>query len=267
MERRTFLFGALALGAPVTILGCGGGGVASSGGGGNSGGDPGRTRQEVVDAIKDGFGVFKSGKSSGSRLRPTRSGSPTFDEFYQLWVLPVENGRDFFEDEACTLTAGSDRYTRVYAENGSDFEARGQFSITKGPRAGAAGTSSVSNTPGLYTFRFEGNIPGQGSYRIVGRWDENGGGYETFSDAPDTGPRYYKCFYRPDGTSKLEFTNQRGLEFALEFTAERSGTGVVRGSDPALFPGTVTWDVDGNGAVVFADGSRVEFQGLNLDNV
>jgi len=126
----------------------GGGGGASSGGGGNPGGDPGRTRQEVVEAIKEGFGVLKAGKSNRSRLRPTRSEGATFDEFYQLWVRPVENGKDFFEDEACTLPAGSDRYARVYADNGSDFEASGEFSITNGPRAGAAGSSSVSNTPG-----------------------------------------------------------------------------------------------------------------------
>lgn len=243
------------------LSGCGGGAAPALGGGSS------RAKQEVVAAINDGFGVHRTGKSSGSRLRPTRSGGATFDDFYQLWRLPVENGSDWFEDEACTLPAGSDRYTRVYADNGSDFEASGAFTITKGPRSGAVGSSSVSNTPGLYTFRFEGNIPGQGAYRIVGRWDENGGGYETFSDVPDVGPRYYKCFYRPDGTSRLEFTNQRGLEFALEFTAERSGTGVVRGSDPELFPGAVEWDSRGDGAVGFADGSRAEFIGFQFDGI
>lgn len=250
-------------GTAMLLSGCGGGASGPVG-------DSSRAKQEVARAIADGFGVHRTGASSGNGGRRRRSEGPRFDEFHGLWKVSVENGSDYFEDEACTLPAGTDRYVRVYADNGSEFDASGSFSITAGPRAGAKGTSAVRYTladGGLYTFLFEGNIPGYGSYRTSGRWDAEGGGYESYFEVPGEAPRTYKCFYAKDGTSTLSFTNQRGLEFDLSFAADRSGKGVVRGSEPGLFPGTVAWDAQGDGAVWFADGSRVEFSGFAFDGV
>ena len=264
--------GFLALGAVSLILaGCGGGSVPMGGGSTGSGGGGGgltRGKQEIVELVAGGFSAHQSGASSGNPSRVRRNGEPTFDTFYELWAKPVEDGVDYFEDEACTQPAGSNRYRREYAENGSDMEASGTFEITAGPKAGARGTSrvSVSSVDGyVYWFLFEGSIPGFATYKTEGRWDSEGGGYEQYSEGADGKVTRYLCFYRPDGTSRVEFTGSMGFEFRLEFASDRSGTGSVTGSNTELLPATVEWDASGSGSVVFQDGSRVMFENFQFD--
>ena len=265
---------ALAVCAPLVLTGCGGGTMPfNNGGGGNNGGGVNRSvKDEVIKAVQNGFSTYETGKNSG-RKRTTRgedpNAGPWYDSFYELWSMRTEDGQrvNYFEDEACTLPAGYSRYDRVYDELGSDFEASGSFEITKGPKAGAKGTSftSLKSSPEfLYTFSFVGDIPGYASYSTSGRWDSNGGGYKSYSKDETGKVVRYECFYATDGTSKLVFTDENSLEFTLNFNADQSGTGTITGDDTSVLPATIIWDETGSGTITFKDGTVETFENFQF---
>ena len=265
----------IALCAPVILTGCGGGTMPFNNGGGN--GDGGGTvnrsvRQQVIDAVQNGFSTYKTGKSAG-RKRTTRGEDPIptvyFDSFYELWVQRSNDfdGLNCFEDEACTRPAGYFRDDRVYDELGSDFEANVSFEITKGPRAGAKGTSftSLKTSPDfLLIMSSEGNIPGFASYTTSGRWDTNGGGYKSYCKYQNGLIQRYETSYNNDGTSTLLFTDENALEFTLNFNADQSGKGTITGDDKTLLPAEIVWDEAGTGTITFEDGSKETFDNFQF---
>ena len=247
--------------------------LTNGGGGNNGGGDVNRSvREKVIDAVQNGFSTYKTGKSAG-RKRTTRGEdpipTPIFDTFYELWYLTSNDGAsvNYFEDEACTLPAGYSRYDRVYDELGSDFEATGSFEITKGPKAGAKGTSftSLKSSPEfLYMFSFVGDIPGFASYTTSGRWDTNGGGYKSYRKYQNGLIQRYETSYNNDGTSTLLFTDENALEFTLNFNADQSGKGTITGDDKTLLPADIVWDASGTGTITFKDGSTATFDNFQF---
>ena len=260
---------AIAACAPLVLTGCGGGTMPlTNGGGGNNGGGANRSvKDEVIAAVQTGFSTYKTGKSSG-RKRTTRGEDPNptlaFDAFYELWYLKSADGEavTYFEDEACTLPAGYSRYDHNYAENGGEFKASSSFSITKGPKAGATGTglTELVYTPEfLYTFSLVGDVPGYYSYSTTARWDSNGGGYKSYRKDQTGVVRRYEASYNNDGTSRLLFTDENGLEFTLNYNADQSGTGTVTGKDTTVLPATIVWDANGSGTITFKDGSTETF--------
>jgi hypothetical protein len=263
--------------------GCGGGGTMplTNGGGGNiggggSGGGANRSaKDKIVTAVQTGFSTYKTGKGS-RRKRITRGEDPTpkvvYDDFYELWArqTPEENYTrliEYFEDEACTLPAGESRYDKVYADNGGEFKATGYINVTAGPKAGTTGTSNVDlvYTPEfLYTFSFIQDIPGFASSSIIGRWDSTRGGYKTYSKDIEGNVTRYESTYKNDGTSRLVFTDENGLEFTLNFLADQSGTGTVTGKDTTLLPASIVWDANGSGTITFKDGSTETFENFQF---
>lgn len=270
---------AFLISAPLVLSGCGGGGTmpltsgggGNNGGGGNGGGANRSAKDKIVAAVQTGFSTYKTGKGSG-RKRTTRGEDPTpkvvYDDFYELWarMTPKENYTsliEYFEDEACTKPAGESRYDKVYADNGGEFKASGYTKITAGPKKGTNGTSDVElvYTPDfLYTFSFIQDIPGFSSSSIIGRWDTTGGGYKTYAKDNEGNVRRYESTYRNDGTSRLVFTDENGLEFTLDFIADQSGTGTITGKDTTLLPATIVWDASGSGTITFKDGSTEAFE-------
>ena len=265
---------AIAVCAPLVLTGCGGGtmpfpnGGGNTGGGGNGGGVNRSVKDEVISAVQTGFSTYKTGKSSG-RKRTTRGEDPNptlaFDAFYELWYLKSADGEavTYFEDEACTLPAGYSRYDHNYAENGGEFKASSSFSITKGPKAGATATGLtelVYSPEFLYTFSLVGDVPGYYSYSTTARWDSNGGGYKSYRKDQIGVVRRYEASYNNDGTSRLLFTDENGLEFTLNYNADQSGTGTVTGKDTTVLPATIVWDANGSGTITFKDGSKETFE-------
>ena len=124
------------------------------------------------------------------------------------------------------------------------------------------GTSEVEliYTPEfLYTFSFIQDIPGFSSSTLTGRWDSTGGGYKTYEKDFEGNVKRYESTYRNDGTSRLVFTDENGLEFTLDFIADQSGTGTITGKDTTLLPATIVWDERGSGTITFKDGSTETF--------
>ncbi|MFM7188349.1 MAG: hypothetical protein ACKO14_11095 [Armatimonadota bacterium] len=266
---------ALALSGPFVLVGCGGGTMplTNGGGGSNGGGDVNRSvRQKIIDAVQNGFSTHQTGKGSG-RKRTTRGEDPIptvyFDAFYELWVQRSNDfdGLKCYEDEACTRPAGYFRDDRVYDELGSDFEANASFEITKGPKAGAKGTSytSLKTSPNfLLIMSSEGNIPGFASYSTSGRWDTNGGVYKSYSKDQNGLIQRYETSYNTDGTSMLLFTDENALEFTLNFNADQSGKGTITGDDKTLLPADIVWDETGSGTITFKDGSTATFDNFQF---
>jgi len=259
---------AIAVCAPLVLTGCGGGTMPFPDGSGVNR----AVKDKVMKVVQTGFSTYKTGKSSG-RKRTTRDEDPSpslvYDSFYELWatILPDNKGVDFFEDEACTKPAGQSRYERFDSEATGEFRQSGTHSITAGPKAGAKITtlSELVRSPEyLYIFEFTGSIPGAASYSTSGRWDSNGGGYKSYVKDPDGVVRRFECNYNNDGTSKVMFTDENGLEFTLNYNADQSGSGTVTGSDTTVLPATIVWDELGSGTITFKDGSKETFENFQF---
>jgi hypothetical protein len=76
--------------------------------------------------------------------------------------------------------------------------------------------------------------------------------------------RRYECYYNKDGTSKVMFTDENGLEFTLNYNADQSGSGMVTGSDTTVLPATIVWDELGSGTITFRDGSKETFENFQF---
>ncbi len=258
----------IALCAPVLLTGCGGGTMPFSNGGGSSR----SVKDEIVKAVQTGFSTYKAGKNSG-RSRKGRNEDPSvgvvYDYYYDLWARVGPGGWsvDYFEDEACTKPAGYNRFENSVGENGIDFVATGAFEINAGPKAGSKGISSsslVSSPETVYTFSYTGEMPGGVSWSTSGRWDSNGGEYKSSSMDERGVVQRYEVSYNNDGTSRLLFTDENGLEFILNFNPGQSGSGTITGDDTTLLPATIVWDETGSGTITFKDGSKETFDSFQF---
>jgi hypothetical protein len=254
------------------ISGCGGSGTISS--------DANRSvRDEVVSAVKGGFSSQSTGASAKSLGRATRSelkssreaSDTLYDGFLELYFRIIRNEDatllrfDYFVDQEATQPAGF-----VEKRSINETESQGILEITKGKFAGKRQTSSSRYAPPELTFSFEGSEAdgsrqtGNGVYLI--NTDEFSGEYNSVTVDPQGVSRSYRVTYATDGTSRVTYDSPSLLQYTLDFKADRSGTGTVTGNSAQL-PATISWDTDGNGSIVFADGDRVEFTGFDFNQI
>ena len=261
MKRRLSVFG---LAASVFVLaGCGGGGSVTPPVEGTR-----VTKQEILTAVEQGFASKQQGQSGVSGAsgasRATRAESlAVYNEFYELWVLPVEGGEDFFADAALTQPAGKMRYSYTTGEQGQ-FSKGSTVEITAGPQKGYSATYSVILDSTGLRYDFQGTSPEFGPFSTVG---SSINGVTTVKNGfrdPQGNMRYYDIEYGTDSTTKVRYNNDKLFNIELSYTAEGTGTGTVTGSSE-LLPATVTWDREGTGTITFKDGSTQSFTDFRFD--
>jgi hypothetical protein len=261
MKRRLFLFGFAV--SVFALTGCGGGGSVTS---------PSTTtrvtKQEILTAVEQGFASKQQGQSGVSgasgATRATRAESLAFyNEFYELWVLPVEGGEDFFIDAALTQPAGKRRYFYTTGEQGQ-FTKGSTVEITAGPQKGYTETINVIVDSTGLRYEFQGTSPEFGPFSTIGSSINGVTSIKNgFRDAQGN-TRYYDIEYRSDSTTKVRYNNDKLFNIELSYTSEGTGTGTVTGSSE-LLPATVTWDRDGTGTITFKDGSTQSFTDFRFD--
>jgi hypothetical protein len=247
--------------ASLTLLaGCGGGGSVSSLPAGTR-----VTKQEIVAAVEQGFASKQQSQGAVSGTsRSTRSESlAVYNEFYELWVLPVEGGEDFFSDSALTQPAGKVRDFYTPGEQGQ-YSKGSTIEITAGPHKGYSATSSVILDSTGLRYDVQGTHPARGPYSmVISSIDGVTVAKNGFRDAQGN-VRYYDSEYRSDGTTKVRYNNDKLFNIELNYTAEGTGTGTVMGSSE-LLPATITWDPQGSGTITFKDGSKQSFTDFRFD--
>lgn len=254
------------------ISGCGGSGTISSAANKS-------VRDEVVSAVKGGFSSQSTGASANSvgratrsELKSTRQASETlYDGFLELYFRISGNDDatmlrfDYFLDQEATQPAGF-----VEKRSINETESQSSLEITMGKFAGKRQTSSSTYAPPELTFSFEGSEPdgslqtGDGEYVIS--TEGFSGEYNSVTVDPQGVSRSYRVTYAIDGTSRVTYDSPSLLQYTLDFKADRSGTGTVTGNSAQL-PATISWDSEGNGSIVFADGEKVEFTGFDFNQI
>lgn len=254
------LLGFLALVSLSSLAGCGGSSAAPS-----ASASIRVTKQEVLTAVEQGFASKQQGQSAVSGTsRSTRAESlGIYNEFYQLWALPVDGGDDFFADAALTQPAGKRRYSYSTGEQGQ-FTKGSTIEITSGPQKGYTETINVvADSTGL-RYEFTGTNPEFGPFSTTGSTIngittvKNG-----FRDAQGN-MRYYDVEYSSDSTTKVRYNNDKLFNIELIYAAEGTGAGTVTGSSE-LLPATLTWDRLGSGTITFKDGSAQSFANYRFE--
>jgi hypothetical protein len=254
------------------ISGCGGSGAIS-------GAENKSIRDEVVSAVKGGFSSQSTGASANSGGRTIRSALPPsrqasellYDGFYELYFRISGNEDatmlrfDYFVDQEATQPAG---FVEKRSINETDSQAL--LEITKGKYAGKRQTSSSRYAPPELTFSFEGSEAdgsmqtGKGVY-VIGT-DEFSGEFNSVTVDQQGVSRSFRVIYATDRTSRVTYDSPSLFQYTLDFRADRSGTGTVTGNNAQL-PAAISWDSDGNGSIVFADGVKVEFAGFDFNQI
>lgn len=258
MKRRLFVLGLVS--SALALVGCGGGGSVTS---------PSTatrvTKQEILTAVEQGFASKQQSQGGVSgATRATRAESlAVYNEFYALWVLPVEGGEDFFADAALTQPAGKMRYFYTPGEQGQ-FSKGSTVEITAGPQKGYSATYSVILDSNGLRYDFQGTSPEFGPFSTVGSSINGVTIVKNGFRDPQGNMRYYDIEYRSDSTTTVRYNNDKLFNIELSYTAEGTGTGTVTGSSE-LLPATLTWDRDGTGVITFKDGSTQRFIDFRFD--
>jgi len=260
MKRRLF-FGGLAI-SVFALAGCGGGGDIYA---------PAAspitpvTRKAILSAVEEGFASKQQSQGAVSgTIRATRAESlAVYNEFYELWVLPVDGGEDFFADAALTQPAGKMRYVSTSGEQGQ-FSKSSTVEITAGPQKGYNVTYSVIFDSNGLRYEFQGTSPEFGPFSTVGS-SVNGVTKIKNGFRDEQGNlRYYDIEYGLEGATTVRYNNDKLFNLALNYIGDGSGTGTVTGSSE-LLPATITWDQTGSGTITFKDGSTQSFSNYRFE--
>lgn len=183
-----------------------------------------------------------------------------YDEWLQLWVdvkmTPDMYRQDMYIDEAKTEPAG-------FAESimPSDWTVfpivfSHRYRFDKGPLAVASGDYiTESEADGTFRSKYEsrsgdGTVD-KGSSTYVAEGDFT---YTSSTTLASGQWSKYTGTYRMDGSGSSLVETSDGFKSTFEFYADGSGKARIEGSDP-LLPATITWDIEGNVEIRYADGS------------
>lgn len=186
-----------------------------------------------------------------------------FDEWLGLWVdVQITETRVAFllyEDEAKTRPAGSivstfpadpDVYPQTYAST---------YEILSGMMRGSHGAYEVRlDTEASGSMTYENTYPGFGHDRGSAQWDASG---STWSSRYEEESGFWSSdsgTFLADGSGSMLSENAWGYRLSFTYHADGSGAGRIEGPDPGL-PATITWDAEGNGRIVWADGTVETF--------
>ena len=241
--------------AALLSVGCGGSSTTIA---------PGDLRSRVAQSLEEGFSAYNNANGAGDQDPSTRSGEAVYDPFLELWAKPVDNGFDYFTDEACTNPGGSSRYTIETDANGNVLS-RTEQTVTAGPMAPLQSTTVYRTGENGITVEMTGTSPERGNYSLTGNWNIDGDSmFEVSTQKEGEAPRKYAVLTRQNGTSKVTFDNPQWHQFTLDFNADGSGSGTVTGSSD-LLPANVVWNSDGDGTVTYKDGSTRTFDNFRFD--
>ena len=218
--------------------------------------DPALLRSRTADGLEKAF-VARNRSAIPDDNRSRQSGA-IYDPVVELWGLPVEDGIDYFTDEACTDPAGQSRWTVDANLETFEIKIDTTTSITKGPWATHQSTAQMRASATSLYFLEEGVNPELGAYSVFAGTVATGISFQVTSTPPGGTERKYSVMVFHDMTSRVVFDNENNHRYTLDFKADGSGTGTVTGSDP-LLPANVTWDERGTGKIVFRDGSETPF--------
>ncbi|MCG9895647.1 MAG: hypothetical protein MH204_09250 [Fimbriimonadaceae bacterium] len=241
----------------VVAAGCGGSGATT----------PSLTaaqlKSEVAESIQQGFSARSSvARSSGPRAAVRSSEGIQFDEFFGLWARSVEDGIEYFVDEAATQPGGRLTTTSSAGEDGS-FTQQSNLSITEGRLKGYTYTSNLKVAEGRVEIELQGSDPLSGSFQTVGSFEGGNGAFSSNYTDESGLKRVYSVQFSEDGTSRVSFNTGSDFVYTLNFLADGSGTGSVTGAD-ALLPAQIAWNSVGDGLMTFTDGSTLEIKGFDF---
>lgn len=257
--------------AALVLAGCGGSGTSATGTVSN-------LKSQVIAAVQGGFSTQNtaSSQSSGGRARssaekPNRSNTqdPVFNTAYDLWSVFIFDatgaGTDYFVDQALTQPAGTERKNGTADQDGT-VRTLATLDITAGKWAGLSHKITSSYKAPVFTFSFEGKNPDGSKQDGTGTFSDGVGEYNTVDTDPQGVRRSYRATFAADGSSRVTYDSPSLFQYTLEFKADRSGTGTVTGNN-ILLPATITWDVQGNGSITFADLAKVNFTGFDFNQI
>jgi len=259
----------------LALVGCGGGGSKPIGGGQQV------SKQQVLNLLESGFeGALRLGNDGGGpnakkpapKIRRDHDGfgsEPWLHEEFELWVHEETKegirGPYFYEDQELTKPAGHDLFLTSEADVFPSIFKK-DFRITAGKYAGLSEIMEfTTNENGSGTSRGNGSdITGE-SWEFTGSWDVDGQGTwsqtVTFADGTK---QSFAMVHDGSGIEKITITNPNGITFAMNFNVEDgSGTGTITGAAEGL-PATMTWDNNGDGKVVWSDGTETPFTNWDL---
>lgn len=177
-----------------------------------------------------------------------------------LWSQGVAQGAQygsrFYADEAKKRPAGHLLVTAL-GEAGTKIDAQ----YFAGEYAGTtfkADTKIAGDGSGAATA--SGKLPRDIVYSLSGSWNKANVGTWTqrWKDkCAGTEEDVYTTF--ADGTATLTTRNEQGLALSLSFAPNRSGRGTVVDAFSGL-KGTLEWDDQGDGTVLWADGATQAFE-------
>ena len=252
---------ALSLFAAVVTIGCGGAtsAVVSQ--------DSALLKAEITTSVEQGFSAGESVSRSntgggGGSLAPE---DVYFDEFFGLYANPIENGIDYFLDEALTQPAGQERTAQTEGA-GFAFTQTSTTQITAGPKAGYQSTGTFSFSEGRLDLSLTGTDPKTGTFETTGKFEGGAGEFSARYTDEQGVNRVYAVRYDESGSYQVSFNTGSSFVYTLNFLADNSGSGTVTGSSDIL-PAQVSWNTEGNGQITFADGSVVEFTGFDFEQI
>ena len=253
-----------AFAAVLAMLGCGGGGN------GNPPTTGGLTKQSVVALLGQGMKnseSIRNGNGEGGEppVRSRVDGEFYFEETLNLWVQDVfpsdtdpagtPRGSLYYEDEAKTKPAGHNLFTlpqpgvwpEVYRE---------ETEYLAGTLAGYREVMEWrANEDGSGSSTGEGSAAGHGSWEFTGSWGPDRLSHFTQRfEGVDGSWQEYDYQEMAEGASRVVMTSSQGVTFTLNFSGDFSGNGTITGTAEGL-PATITWDINGDGAIAWADGT------------
>ncbi|MCW5942355.1 MAG: hypothetical protein KIS66_08995 [Fimbriimonadaceae bacterium] len=186
-----------------------------------------------------------------------------FDEWLGLWVdVQITETRVAFllyEDEARARPAGS--IVSTFPADPAVFPQTyaSTYEIRAGFLNGSHGSYEVTLESEIAgTMAYENTYPGFGKDQGAARWDASG---STWSSRYEEEAGFWSSdsgTFLADGSGTTLSENAWGYRLRFEYHADGSGAGRIEGPDPGL-PATVTWDAEGNGRIVWADGTVETF--------
>lgn len=253
--------GILAVSLFFSVAGCGG----SDSGSGTSGASSTLTRQ-VAKAIETGF-MAKSMSYKGTKSRSaTRNTEPQFDEFFELWFTNEGTSTLYTVDQAGTQPAGQTVRTSTIVEGTvTNTEVT---TITAGPRSGYSQSLTFTISEAEISFSQTGTSTETGPFKITGKIAQATNIVTVRSEFKDEAgaDRFYDIIVQANGATTVSYNNNQLFTYQLNYAADQSGQGTVSGNSP-LLPASLTWNIQGDGVLTFADGTSLNFTGFDFNTI
>jgi hypothetical protein len=249
----------------LALAGCGGGGGSISSGSVSS-----LTGVTVARSIENGFFARQMGGEASTGAARTQlrgraeSNEPFFDEEYELYGKISENRVDYFLDQALTQPAGG--YSKSFVTTATGYVLNFALGITAGPYTGLSYTRDLTLDGSLITFSSTGQRPGAGSFAIVGSVTDGRTVIQSTNRDADGVNRFYNVTVEANGSSKVEYNTNQLFSYTLNYAADQSGSGTVTGNS-ALLPANLSWNSEGTGTLVFANGTTLNFVNFEFNSL